>query len=272
MFMGCGCHCWPEQPSFASNFSFFDSGQVFSGGSSMADPPGRYPTTFCAACVDNVAPAIVEVTWNYAGEESDDPMMQRPCCSLYKSQSVFRCYASAATTCNYHSLEQAGMQYLDFNSTTGGFVAPVNWKCSSTLLRESFGNSYSRVSMSFARIPTNENLFTVAASVYFYTGYYDVVTQRVLPASVGGGVALYRLKNPDGTIKYLPAIQCLFPHTLGLVYARSPNLSIRDPGPLWFGTQVGFDGNVIGAPCKQVRFSGFDLGLPDTLQVRPIPA
>jgi hypothetical protein len=271
MFVGCGCNCWDkEQSSTFRVSSGIDSGSLQSFGSSIADPPGQYPGVICAACVDDVAPAAYEVVWNYNGELSNDPDMPRPCCQVYRGQSTFKLFASRTASCSWASLEQQASQYIPFNSQTG--QTGNEWLCSTTLWSDT-GVSAPRVSMSYFQPVPTENKFYAAVIIHFSRGFWDTFLQQPARAPFWSGhTARYFAVDSNGDPQLFDqgSIFCLVPRIYTLLKSTSPGTLER--GPIWTSTNVDGQGVPYGAPCKQVRFSGFDLGLPNTLVATPVPA
>ena len=283
MFMGCGCHCLDEsidsrfsvQPSFVSQ-----SYSVNSFGSSIADPPGNYPSVPCSQCGRTAAAAVYEVTWIYNGEPGDafDP---RPCCQEYKRQVKYKVYADPGAKfpplvsgCAWNSRENA---HMEINLKNGGLTCyEAKWPSPGIGL----GGRIPMVNMTFStqgsileQVPHLRLRKVRINFLWQYFGAYDPADPGSLFLSVGQ--AEYEQIYPDGrwaeeTLD--PPPSCLGPMTFRHRGAFSPSIDLGR-GPMWSSsTPQGLFGLFRGAPCKQVLFSGFDLGLPEYITVVPVPA
>ena len=269
MFVGCGCHCRPEAPSQQSVSSQIVSGSVQSFGSSIADDPGRYPAVPCQACRDGVAPAVYEFDWNYQGQLSDDPEMPRPCCPIYSGVTKYRIYASA-TPCTWLSLEKTGISYRSWNSVTG--AVGNTWLCNTTHRTALLGSQPQRVRFQLVQTGQSGSNFVGRLTVAHARGFYDATADILDGVRSSVHFAIYDVVDGFGNVLALPQNQfaCLGVFNLKLLMSIS-ELTL-DVGPAWRGIGIDGQGVPYGSPCKQVRFSGFDMGLPETATLTPVPA
>lgn len=274
MFVGCGCQCREE--SINSRFeglsgSDNSSYSISSFGSSIANPPGRYPYGGCSKCLANVASQVYEVEWIYNGRPPDDDD-SRPCCDVYKSQSKFRVYRNErpdAIGCVWTSRENAHCELNVINA--GRTCVEMNGRPDLVIGR------FPRVSLNF--VNTTDNPFggpvpfkrdVLIHFFYTYFGAYDPGDPFSL--FITQSDAAYGLINNAGEFYGpLDPIPCLQP----MVFKHRGIFSLRlgaGIGPGWSGGSPPINGIWRGAPCSQVRFSGFDLGLPEFVTVVPVAA
>ena len=278
MFVGCGCHCKEPgssesipsgsalQPPQSLSFS------INSFGSSIADPPGTYPTRGCTYCLDSVGPAIYEMEWDYQGALSNDPLDPRPCCAIYRNQKKYSLIRSepapGSGACLWRSREPAMFHRLLANGTneclpmdgTVNDLWPLNFE--------------PRVTFTLMPILPDFLYQPWHVVVYFYTNQQPIDPNNTFTYNYSLGLVWYRLLNPDGS--YYTHFQgnpvtCL----RQLVFERvdgNPGLPDEESGPVWSPTYLRGNGYYGGAPCRQVLFSGFDMGLPKTLTLTPVPA
>jgi hypothetical protein len=290
MFVGCGCQCREE--SYVSNIASLPSissasGSLQSFGSSFADPGGNYPVRGCAPCRDSVAPLAYEFDWDYNGELGDEND-KRPCCSAYRSTKkiVVRRYSvkdafgnDDPNYCWYASREHAYVAKVDgranpFNPTyeclsysaennaiifppgTGSWPWFANFQMSGNIADRP------KVYISFVT-----RYYTFNPLVPVITMYSEAEYFLVIPPGAGW------IKFNDSGQAYW-AIPCLTPLTFALQFIQNPTNIDQDLGPGWSATHFNpFNRGVWGgAPCKQVRFSGFDMNLPRQVTLRPVPA
>lgn len=283
MFMGCGCHCLDEsvdsrfsaQPSFVSQ-----SYSVNSFGSSIADPPGNYPSVPCSQCGRTVAAAVYEVTWIYAGEPGDafDP---RPCCAEYKKQTKFRIYTvpnpvfpPLVSGCVWVSRENA---HMEINVQNAGLTCyEAKWPSPGLDVGTRvpiMGMEFSTRGTILNEVPQVRHRQVRVNFLWQYFSAYNPADP--LSLFLSRSEAVYHQIYSDGrwaeeTLD--PPPSCLGPMTFRHRGNFSPELDVG-MGPMWTTTSpTGINGIYRGAPCKQVLFSGFDLGLPEYITVVPVPA
>jgi len=275
MFVGCGCHCREENiqssiigVSGADNSSY----SVSSFGSSIADPPGRYPYGGCNKCLASVASQVYEVEWIYNGQPADEDDT-RPCCDVYRSQSKFFVYRNERPDtigCVWISRENA---HLELNRIiTGRECLEVNNRPE----LPSVGR-HPRVSLQF--VDTGDNFpggpveFRRDVRIHFFYTYFSAYDPaNPFSLFITQSDAVYKLIKPSGE-QYQPGepVPCLQPMTFKRQLIQSLQLG-AGLGPGWSGGTPPINGIWRGAPCKQVRFSGFDLGLPEFVSVVPVQA
>jgi hypothetical protein len=127
--------------------------------------------------------------------------------------------------------------------------------------------------MSYYRPVPTELKYLAAVNIHFSRGFWDTFLQQPGRAPFWTGhVARYFAMDQNNEPKLFDqnSILCLTPRVYTLQKSVSPGTLER--GPMWTGTNVDGQGVPYGSPCKQVRFSGFDLALPDTLIATPVPA
>ena len=280
MFVGCGCQCnklgSESAPSLPTRSSL--SGSVQSIGSSIANPGGPYPIVSCSACLAGVAPVAYQFAWNYDGE-SGIPSDPRPCCSAYRSfrtikvirRSVKKPDGSEDTAyCWYQSIEGARMSVKDFRQNL--FIP--TWSCV-TEQPDLQVTSWPRLAELRINLEPSEDTAIPTVKIWFLNRFWFAVGNQ---ARTFWHSANYTLVVPAGEtwLKGPPLrweVPCLRPLDFQLVNIQNPQNLDQDLGPGWQGT--GFSalfGTWIGAPCRQVAFSGFDLALPRTITLFPVGA
>jgi hypothetical protein len=276
MFVGCGCNCKPPVESTSiDSVGFPFASQSYSEssyGSSIADPPGTYPTQGCQYCFQEVGPAAYEVDFNYNGTLSiGEPLENRPCCSVYRDQkkyTVFRQISSIAGACLWESKEVA--HWEQFRSDGSLRCVAMTGINDQTI----FQGRWPRIA--FTLQPNRPGLFFAPwhVTIYFATNQRAINPADPLTYNINIGYCQYALLRPDGTpYNHIagPPPFCLTTLTFKRVNMFSPNL-LAGQGPGWSGTYLAGFGRYRGAPCKQVLFSGFDPGLPEFVTLRPVPA
>ena len=273
MFVGCGCHCNETQLESGEPVSLsYSSGSIRSYGSSVANPPGQYEGGLCYGCVDTVGAQIYEMEWIYNGQPGgdDDP---RPCCQIYKSQTKFFLYRQPFSEsppieiqgCTWVSRENAYMEYRTAN---------VNqWQCAEAKP----GNLYftrrtPRVVMNIGRREAGFAPWSV--NIVHGVLWPDIWDPNNPPLNPSGFVSVYyQLRKADDPTGFWPEpVPCLQTQTLTRRDLPSPNIDAGF-GPIWGALPMPYPTSPWrGSPCKQVLFSGFDLGLPDTITIRPVQA
>ena len=249
MFLWCGCHCGPNAASEPASFGESLAGSIrsySSGDPARPDPPDPpMPVLGCASCQFGAAPAAYDMTWAYTGVVGNQ---HRPCCSAYASQATYRLYfrngPPGSTDCAWVSRESVpyaarqGLGGCFYPDSSGGRVilgVPA---------RDGNGVFRMRIRIGYAwdynpNLPLQDINQTAKPSEVFYSRINDNGTFW---------------KPIDGAV---PCLQTL-------------NFRRENPQKIWNGTQIGFGGIPNGAPCQQALFSGFDLGLPDTLTITPV--
>lgn len=291
MFVGCGCHCNPPE-SLGSNILSGASvsslsGSIRSFGSSFADPGGTYPTAGCVPCRDSVAALAYEFDWDYNGELGDANDV-RPCCSAYRSvkKIIVRRYSvkdvfgrEDPNYCWYRSSERAYLASVDgrlnpFNPT----YECLSYSAANNAIIFPPGAGYWPHFANFQMYPQPPD--RPIAWISFVTRYYTLNERaRILTIT---SEASYVLNIPAGAdwIAFNDQgqgfwnIPCLTPLTYDLQFIQNPTVIDEDLGPGWAGSHFNPYNRGVwgGAPCKQVRFSGFDMNLPRQITLRPVPA
>jgi hypothetical protein len=292
MFMGCGCSCLEDQSVSVASLASASasSGSLRSFASSDTDVPNRYEVGPCLPCRDEVASATYQFQWLYNGQLGDatDP---RPCCSSYRAINTLTlkrrvvldlqgkpnpqfCWYSTDEFCPLLKVDGSANPFqpqyscLSYNAANNAEIFPFgtgNWP------------SLARLEMQ----QTTAGFVFPAVKVYYYS-YYKLVfgTQiRRVPS-----FAEYKLVIPPGADWLIdlgggPALEWNIPCLTSLQFDLVPITATADPnkplGPGWQGTHknplsiIGLWG---GAPCKQVAFSGFDIALPASIILTPVPA
>jgi hypothetical protein len=290
MFVGCGCHCNPPEsyssdvPSIPSTSSA--SGSIQSFGSSIADPPGDYPVSGCAPCRDFVAPLAYEFDWDYNGELGDANDI-RPCCAAYRSIKTItvRRYSvkdafgkDNPNFCWYRSNEHAFLAKVDGRASFGFFPT---YECLSyteannaIIFPPGTGSWPWLANFRMSGDPADRPIVYIS----FVSRYYTV--NPLWPVITIISQANYKLTIPAGAtwLKFNDQgqpywdIPCLTPLPFALQFIQNPTVIDQDLGPGWDGAHFNpFNRGVWGgAPCKQVRFSGFDMNLPRQVILRPV--
>jgi hypothetical protein len=119
--------------------------------------------------------------------------------------------------------------------------------------------------------PVVNEYYAVVAIAFGRAVWDTVLNEPVEPFSTGHGARYYIMDENDEILRFPQnSLFCLVPRVYKLQKRISPGTLER--GPMWTGTNVDGQGVPYGSPCKQVRFSGFDFGLPDTITVTPVGA
>lgn len=270
MFMGCGCHCIDERSEPKSVPSF---GSQSASSLVVSDVSGDFQGGPCLPCQETVASAVYEIEWVYQGVNGtdDDP---RPCCSAYKQQTKFFLYRQEYDPnipieiqgCTWYSRENAHIEYQ--------YQTEGSWQCieaaAGALGRPTrmprFIMNLGRASLGIAPWEVRV-LFLYVFPTIVQPG--DIVNNDYLGLNIGS--VAYQLRTPSGDLQPKP-LPCLQNQSLTRRDIRSQNLS-QGFGPSW-GTLLTGDPQAPwrGAPCRQVLLSGFDMGLPAQMTIRPVPA
>ena len=256
MFLWCGCHCANESESTFPPGSAFDASSVdgsllsySSGDPARPDPPT--PVATCTACAFNVAPAAYEMEWFYGGEPGDI-FQPRPCCSIYTSQTKYKLYfrgfdPGSPGKCQWSSNERVALSnsvacFANVQDAGARVTYQTDYANKLSILRIGYGFRYRET------LPINHPQQTLLWSYVGYILMKDANTPHLL---VDG--------NP---------IPCLQQLTLKGPWAIPGFGGQR----IWGGTFRPPAGVWDGAPCRQNLFSGWDMGLPDSIVLRPVPA
>ena len=283
MFVGCGCHCnkfdTEQSRSFQSRSSL--SGSLRSFGSSIADPGGTYPVYSCSACLSGVAPTAYQFAWDYNGEPGtpDDP---RPCCPAYRSFKTIKVTRRSFKNengnedpnyCWYQSAEPARMAILDYRP----LLFFPTWSCVSEDPEPSKINWLPLAELEI-NIAPSETVPRPVVRIWFLTRFvFALPPEQNKPQIINGWhYAKYELVVPPGESwieNFQWQVPCLRPLDFRLVDIQNPQNFDQDLGPGWQGT--GFSPlhrAWVGAPCRQLLFSGFDEALPRSITLVPVGA
>jgi hypothetical protein len=256
MFLWCGCHCAPDSKSDPgpSEKGISLSGSILSYSSTdpaQPDPPDPpMPIIPCGFCAFGVSPQAYLMSWTYSGTAGTQ---FRPCCGAY-GQPTYKLYGAIdiadPSVCYWRSNEiiphakrapgQFGLSICEYPDKQAPRV----------VFRLGFPVANATFRIGFVDIRYRWERLGQPGSYY---------GQWVRYLALNEAGQTWRYYGP-GSLLGDPPLNCLKTITFRREFQQ----------PIWQGDgPIGdtFGGN---SPCQQVAFSGWDLGLPETLTCTPV--